>query len=182
MTMNEIPESPKQHGETLDSQIAGETGMPPATVAKRTLTPREPPRRRSGGPPMNDFSDAQPIATTEQFKDALLAMRDWIGISPAQLQMLQAQCRASDSAITAAQIANQLALKNCAAASRQYGTLARAVAEKLGYEPPKTGTGAVRWWFALSVARSGAEDTGDGDFEWIMRPELVAALRRMKWA
>ena len=131
---------------------------------------------------MNDFSDAGPIATTEQFKGALLAMRDWIGISPVQLQMLRAQCRASDSAITAAQIASQLALKNCAAANRQYGTLARAVAEKLGYEPPRNGKGPIRWWFALSVARPGTEDTGDGDFEWIMRPELVAALHEMKWA
>jgi len=131
---------------------------------------------------MNDFSDPGPIATSEEFKAALLAMRDWIGISPGQLQMLQAQCRASDSAITAVQIANQLALKNSAAASRQYGTLARAVAEKLGYEPPRKAKGPVRWWFALSVARPGAEDTGDGHFEWIMRPELVAALRAMKWA
>jgi hypothetical protein len=131
---------------------------------------------------MNDFSDAGPIATTEQFKAALLATRDWIGISPVQLQMLQAQCRASDSAITAAQIANQLALKNCAAARHQYSTLARAIAEKLGYEPPRTGKAPVRWWFALSVGRAGTEDTGDGDFEWIMRPELVAALHAMKWA
>ena len=131
---------------------------------------------------MNDFSDARPIATSEQFKAALLATRDWIGISPGQLQMLQAQCRASDSVITAAQIANQLALKNCAAARRQYGTLARAVAEKLGYEPPSSGKGPVSWWFALSIGRAGSEDKGDGDFEWIMRPELVAALHAMKWA
>jgi len=131
---------------------------------------------------MNDFSDARPIATAEQFKAALLATRDWIGISPMQLQMLQAQCRASDSAITATQIANQLALKSCADARHQYGTLARAVAENLGYEPPRRGKGPVRRWFALSVGRSGTEDMGDGDFEWIMRPELVAALHAMKWA
>ena len=131
---------------------------------------------------MNDFSDARPIATSEQFKAALLATRDWIGISPGQLQMLQAQCRASDSVITAAQIANQRALKNCAAARHQYGTLARAVAEQLGYEPPRSGNGPVRWWFALSIGRAGSEDMGDGDFEWIMRPELVAALHAMKWA
>lgn len=131
---------------------------------------------------MNDFSDAGPIATIAQFRAALLATRDWIGISPGQLQMLQAQCRASDSAITAAQIASQLALKNCAAARHQYGVLARAVAEKLGYEPPRRGKGPVRWWLALSVGRAGSEDMGDGDFEWIMRPELVAALHAMKWA
>ena len=131
---------------------------------------------------MNDFSDAGPIATTEQFKAALFAIRDWIGISPLQLKMLQAQCRASDSAITAAQIANKLALKSCADARHQYSTLARAVAENLGYEPPRRGKAALRWWFALSIGRAGTEDTGDGDFEWVMRPELVAALHEMKWA
>ena len=131
---------------------------------------------------MNDFNDPRPIATSDEFKAALLATRDWIGISPAQLHILQAQCRASDSMITAAQIANQLALKNCAAARRQYATLARAVAEKLGYEPPGTGKGPVRWWFVLSVGRAGSEDDSDGDFEWVMRPELVAALHAMKRA
>ena len=65
---------------------------------------------------MNDFNDPRPIATSDEFKAALLATRDWIGISPTQLHILQAQCRASDSVITAAQIADQLALKNCAAA------------------------------------------------------------------
>jgi hypothetical protein len=131
---------------------------------------------------MNDFSNAGPIATTEQFKAALLAMRDWIGISPVQLQMLQAQCRASDSAITAAQIASKLSLKNCADARHKYSTLARAVAENLGYEPPRRGKAVLHWWFALSVGRAGTEDSGDGDFEWVMRPELVAALHEMKWA
>jgi len=130
---------------------------------------------------MNDYCDTEPIATTEQFKAALLATRDWIGISPAQLQMLQAQCKAPESTITAAQIADRLSLKNCAAARQQYSTLARAVAEKLGYAPPQKGKGPVRWWFALSVARAGADDAGDGNFEWVMRPELVAALQAMKW-
>ena len=131
---------------------------------------------------MNDCSDTEPIATTEQFKAALLATRDWIGISPAQLQILQAQCRAPESTITAAQLADQLSLKNCAAARHQYGTLARAVAEKLGYAPPQKGKGAALWWVALSVGRAGADDLGDGTFEWVMRPELVAALRSMRWA
>ena len=59
---------------------------------------------------------------------------------------------------------------------------ARAVADKLGYAPPRAGKSPVRWWFALSVGRTGLDDRGDGDFEWIMRPELVTALRTMKWA
>ncbi len=126
--------------------------------------------------------DAGPIATTEQFTAALLATRDWIGISPTQLQILQAQCRAPDATITAAQLATRLSLKNSAAARLQYGTLARAIAEKLGYAPPQKGKGPVRWWFALSIANAGEDDAADGECKWIMRPELVAALRMMKWA
>jgi hypothetical protein len=132
--------------------------------------------------PVNEYADGGPIATTEEFKAALLATRDWIGISPTQLQMLQAQCRAPDATITAAQLADQLKFKNFAAARLQYGTLARAVADKLGYAPPQKGKGPVRWWFALSIAQDGHDDAGDGHFKWTMRPELVAALRAMKWA
>jgi hypothetical protein len=131
---------------------------------------------------MTDDIDASPIATTDEFKAALLATRDWIGISPAQLQMLQTQCHAPDATITAAQMASQLSFKNYASARLQYGTLARAVGEKLGYAPPLKGKTPVRWWSVLSVGRPGLLDAGDGNFEWVMRPELVAALHAMKWA
>jgi hypothetical protein len=131
---------------------------------------------------MNDYTIAEPIATSEEFKAALLATRDWMGISPTQLQILQTQCRAPEGAITATQIKEQLGLKSVAAARLTYGTFARAVAEKLGYAPPRTGKNPVRWWFALSFGRPGTDDRGDGNFEWIMRPELAAALRAMKWA
>jgi hypothetical protein len=131
---------------------------------------------------MNAYSDAGPIATTEQFKAALLATRDWIGISPIQLQMLQAQCQAPESTLSASQMADQLRFKNFAAARLQYGTLARAIADKLGYAPPQKGKATMCWWFTLSTGRDGHDDSGDGHLEWIMRPELVAALRTMKWA
>ena len=131
---------------------------------------------------MNDTTIQESIATTQEFKAALLATRDWMGISPTQLQMLQAQCRAPDCTITATQIASQLGLKSPAAARLEYAAFARAVADKLGYEPPRVGKRPVRWWSALSVGRAGTDDSGDGNFEWIMRPELVTALRAMKWA
>jgi hypothetical protein len=133
-------------------------------------------------PSTKDGTEAGPIATTEEFRAALLATRDWIGISPTQLQMLQAQCRAPEATITALQLADQLRFKNVAAARLQYGTLARAIAEKLGYAPPQKGKGPARWWFALSIGQAGDDEAGDGHFKWVMRPELVAALRAMKWA
>jgi hypothetical protein len=131
---------------------------------------------------MNVLNDANPIATVEQFQAALLATRDWNGISPMQLQMLQAQCRAPGSTISALQLAQQLQLKNLAAARLQYATFARALAEKLGYAPPQKGKAAPSWWFTLSTGGEVGEDATDGQSAWIMRPELVAALRAMKWA
>ena len=130
---------------------------------------------------MDVHGDTESIATTEQFKAALLATRDWVGISPNQLQILQAQCRAPECTISASQLADQLTFKNFAAARLQYGTLAHAIADKLGYAPPQKGK-VAQWWLTLSTGRDGHSDVGDGHLEWIMRPELVAALRAMKWA
>jgi hypothetical protein len=130
---------------------------------------------------MNAYCDAAPIATTDQFKAALLATRDWSGIAPMQLQMLQAQCRAPDSTISPLLMAQQLGFKSFAAARLHYGTFARSVADRLGYMPPQKGKGTPCWWFTLSTVRD-APDEGDGRFEWVMRPELVVALRAMKWA
>jgi len=129
----------------------------------------------------NTYSDTAAIATIDQFKAALLAVRDWSGISPTQLQMLQAQCRAPDCTITAMQLADQLCFKNVAAARLHYGTFARAIADRLGYAPPAE-KGKPCWWFTLSTGRDDHQGLGDGSFEWVMRPELVAALHAMKWA
>jgi hypothetical protein len=130
---------------------------------------------------MDVIDETGPIATTDQFKAALLAARDWNGISPLQLQMLQLQCRAPDCTISAAALAEHLQLRNAAAARLRYGTFARAIAEQLGYTPPHKGSAAVRWWMTLSTAREGPDEPGDGHRDWTMRPELVAALRAMKW-
>src|SRR5438046_9289364 len=85
---------------------------------------------------MNDTAVQEPIATSDEFKAALLATRDWMGISPTQLQMLQAQCRAPECTITASQMTKQLGLKNVAAARLEYGNFARAGAEQLGNATP----------------------------------------------
>lgn len=131
---------------------------------------------------METLDGEAPIATTEQFKAALLATRDWNGITPTQLRMLQAQCRAPEGAISATQMASELNLKSFAAARLQYGTFARMLAEKLGYAPPQKGKGTPSWWFTLSTSRALAGDSTDADIQWVMRPELAAALRAMKWA
>src|SRR5689334_5527718 len=99
---------------------------------------------------MSALSDSHPIATPDEFKTALLAVRDRDGISPAQLQMLQAQCRAPDCTISAAEIAERLKLKNGGYARLQYAKFARAVADSLHYVPPRRREGTPCWWFTLS--------------------------------
>ena len=131
---------------------------------------------------MNTLDDAGPIATMEEFRAALLATRDWNGIAPMQLQMIQAQCRAAGSTISPSQMSEQLHLKSTADARVRYGTFARAIAEMLGYLPPRLGKGAPCWWFTLSTTRTLHDVSGDSPIEWVMRPELVTALRAMKWA
>jgi len=131
---------------------------------------------------LNVLNDLRPIATSEEFKKALLAIRDWNGISPAELQMLQSQCRAPDCTISASQIAEQLKLKNAGYAHLQYAKFARAVAERLDYVPPCRRAGSPYWWFTLSVGRDVDNADDDDERDWTMRPELVAALRSMKWA
>ena len=131
---------------------------------------------------MNMLDDTAPIATIDEFKAALLATRDWNGIAPMQLQMIQAQCRAAGSTISPLKMSEQLHLKSAADARLQYGAFARAVAEKLGYLPPRAGKGAPCWWFTLSTTRALHDVSGDSPIEWVMRPELVTALRAMKWA
>jgi hypothetical protein len=131
---------------------------------------------------MNELEEKGPIATSEQFKAALLATRDWSGISPTQLRMLQMQCRAPECAISPTQLAEELKLKGSAMARLHYGNFARSIAERLGYAPPKTAKGTPCWWFTLSTPRAAAGDANEAYADWIMRPELVAALRAMKWA
>ena len=131
---------------------------------------------------MNTLDDAKPIATIEEFRAALLATRDWNGIAPMQLQMIQAQCRAAGSTISPSQMSEELHLKGPADARVRYGTFARAIAEKLGYLPPRLGKGTPCWWFTLSTTRPLHDASGDNPIEWVMRPELVTALRAMKWA
>ena len=131
---------------------------------------------------MNTLDSTEAIATMEQFKAALLAARDWNGITPMQLQMIQVQCRAPGSAISPSQMAEQLHLKSASVARIQYGNFARVIAEKLGYFPPQHGKGAPCWWFTLSTAGVLQDGAIEPQIEWVMRQELVTALHAMKWA
>lgn len=127
-------------------------------------------------------TSANAIATTEQFKAALLAVRDK-NLPDSHFAMLRAQCRAGDSTITATQLAAAAHYENYNAANLQYGTLAMNVAAALGYTPEERhADGSPCWWTTLSYSNEEQAEENTGHFQFIMRPELVAALREMRWA
>lgn len=126
-------------------------------------------------------TSATPIASTEQFKTALLMVRDK-KLPDSHLAMLRAQCRAQGSTITSTQLAGAANYENYNAANLQYGTLAFNVASALGFVPQaRRADGSYCWWTTLSYSNEDQAEESTGHFQFIMRPELVVALREMKW-
>src|SRR5262245_50818981 len=126
---------------------------------------------------MDEFSDPTPIATAEQFKTALLSVRDRVGISPKDLAMLRAHCRAPRHIITAGQLAKEIGYPSYSAANLHYGTFAHHIADALHHRPGPFSDGQAHWWRTLAFGNDGAPQTEDGCYEWIMRPEFVQALQ-----
>jgi len=131
---------------------------------------------------MDIYSDPAPIATVEQFKAALLAVRDRVGISPKDLAMLRAHCRAPKHTVSTAGLAQEVGYPSYLAVNMEYGTLAHHVADALHVILPRAPSGDPHWWRTLAYGNAGAPQTDDGRYEWIMRPELVQALQEMAWA
>jgi hypothetical protein len=125
---------------------------------------------------------SKPIATSEQFKKALLTLRDK-NLPPSHFGMLRAHCRAPETKITATQLAIAADYENYNAANLQYGTLAFNVAGALGFTPEaRRVDGSLCWWTTLAFSEENQAEENTGHFQFIMRPELVTALREMRWA
>jgi hypothetical protein len=122
-----------------------------------------------------------PIASVEQFKRALLSVRDK-SLPDSHLAMLRAQCHSPGGRITSTKLAEAAGYENYNAANLQYGTLGFNVAGALSFNPERRRDGTPMWWTILSYSEDGAAEPETGQFLFIMRPELLAALREMKWA
>ena len=123
---------------------------------------------------------SEPIASVEQFKRALLSLRDK-NLPDAHLAMLRAQCTSPSGKITSTKLAAAAGYENYNAANLQYGTLAFNIAGFLSYDPPKRKDGTGIWWTTLSYSEAENHEPETGQFQFIMRPELMAALTEMKW-
>lgn len=129
-------------------------------------------------PPMN--AESAPIATVEQFKEALLALRDK-GFPDTHLTMLRAQAKAKEGMITSTKLAEVAGYENYNAANLQYGTLGFNLGAFIDYTPPKRKNGTLMWWTVLSYSIDGNSEPETGHFQFVMRPELMLALQEMKW-
>jgi hypothetical protein len=127
---------------------------------------------------MTDFTDTTPIATSEQFRAALLAARQ--GMTPVQLQMLQAHCKCAERKTSIDRLAEQLSLPSPSGARTAYNNYAHAIADELKYVPGAVSKKPI-WLFTIAYGQANSDAKLDGGFEWIMRPELVQALEGMRW-
>src|SRR5262245_50486663 len=128
---------------------------------------------------MNQFCDPTPIATPEQFRTALLAARQ--KMTDVQLKMLQAHCKCESRTTSIDELAEKLNLPNWSGARSAYSNYAHFIADELKFVPSAVSKKPV-WLYAIAYGQPDADGNLDGDFEWILRPELVQALEAMKWA
>lgn len=125
--------------------------------------------------------DTTPIASTAEFEAALLRMRDLDGVSANDLGVFRAFVRAPDNALTAPKLAEDAGLAGWQEANLRFGTLARRIGEALNFTPSTRSDGSLRWWMAAAHG-AGADEEDTGHFQWVLRPELVEALKKMRWA
>ena len=126
---------------------------------------------------VDPYGDPTPIATTEQFKAALLA----VDISEKERAMLRTQYEAPNHTISPVQLAKELHFATYATVNAQYGALAHRVAEALHRRPGPFPDGNPHWWHTLSYWNNDAPQADESRDQWIMRPELAQALQELKW-
>src|SRR5258708_17701721 len=112
---------------------------------------------------MSNFCDPTPIAPSEQYRAALLAVRQ--RMTADQLAMLQAHCKSADHAISASRLAELLGMATTSSANLKYSNYAHWIADELKFAPDPNSKSNKRWWLALAYARPDAEETADGEPE-----------------
>ncbi len=123
---------------------------------------------------MSACNDSTPIATAQQYRAALLAVRE--RMTQVQLKMLQAHCRSEGHSSSIKRLAELVGSQTACS----YSNYAKWIAVELNFTP-KRGEKQQIWLHALAYGRPDAVGTVDGKYEWIMRPELVESLKAMRW-
>ncbi|ENJ2789011.1 hypothetical protein HJ014_22530 [Vibrio parahaemolyticus] len=127
--------------------------------------------------------ECESTASKQEFINALIKLRDKSRFrdTTSYLEMLRAQTKSDNQTITATKLAEVVGFPNYNTANLKYGTLGHELAEVLNYEPPKRNDGSTMWFWTISTGNPASEDTQDGHYEFVMRPELYEALVEIKW-
>lgn len=92
--------------------------------------------------------------------------------------MLRAHYNAERQALSAAELAAAVGMKNYVAANTHYGKFARQLCGLLGYEPPEADkNNDARWTYVLATYPGDRNATGD--HLWFLRSEVAQALEDM---
>jgi hypothetical protein len=117
------------------------------------------------------------VATAERYRHALLSIRN--SLTDNMHKMLGFQYCAPGWAATATELAAAAGYATYHPANRQYGELAKLVAEALHFTPPRRADGTHRYWTTLSTGDP--EQEASEHFRFVMRPELAEALAGLGW-
>ena len=156
----------------LGSKAVGDAEGPTLDEALRAMRTflddrdaRQRAAREDGLPTAEEFVNAFPRLDTE------ITERHWL--------MLKALLTAPGRTLTATEIAAAAGYSSFSSANLNLGTLARIVAEDLGYRPDRRADGSPRWTttFATGADPSLCED--DGLWRWTMRPQFAECLAQM---
>ncbi|MCA8881734.1 MAG: hypothetical protein KDA73_17680 [Rhodobacteraceae bacterium] len=111
------------------------------------------------------------VPTEKEYLQALQIVKPHDG----HLRMLRAQALAGEKGLTAKELAFDAGYHDAAAANLQYGLVGREIAAAIGCGLPKTGIqGDLD--LATGVLGSAGPARPDGQWPWVMHPELRAAV------
>jgi hypothetical protein len=115
--------------------------------------------------------------SSRRYASALQAIE--AAMSSGHRAMLEVLYQASDYPLTTFQLASAARYKSWQGACLQFGLLAKRLCEALSFEPPQRyKNGLPIWSFVLAAA---PKTPTAGYWQWILRPEAVQALTRLKW-
>ena len=98
------------------------------------------------------------------------AFRKLRGVTDTQLQLLRLHYHAPYRTITATRMAHAAGYDHYSVANSQYGRLGRLVGERLAYNPVQQKVGTLVTF-----------DKRQGEWHWLMRPEVGQALEQLGW-
>lgn len=122
------------------------------------------------------------LFTVDNYITALMKLRDdKLLRNTKYLELLRAQYNAPKHTISAPQLAKIAGYSDHGVANLHYGKMAHHIAITIDFTPEARKNGEPMWWQALSTGSQAQPKSPDDQFEWVMRPELIAALKKMNW-